>query len=221
MLFFITNLNYRLNTVIHNYKIDIKVLTYDAEFQTSSLLSLQYPQPNHGLVEDHLPSGRSHGSLSLAGNRSLQSMTAGTCNDTRTTATMESEGAYAENNHKYYSLFVLGSMLQGIGGTPPGIAGSTYMDEIFTQKQFGIAISILYIVSFVGYPFAMLLGAKFLTFYVTLGPPPEGVTMKSKEWVGAWWVGMVIPSAIVFLLSFITALYPRQMPAARVNSLFF
>ena len=91
------------------------------------------------------------------------------------------------------------------------------MDEIFTQKQFGIAISVLYVVSFLGYPISMLVGSKFLTYYVTLESPPKGVTMESKEWVGAWWICMVVPSIVVFILSFCIALFPRQMPAAKVR----
>ena len=89
------------------------------------------------------------------------------------------------------------------------------MDEIFTQKQFGIAISLLYVVSFIGYPVSMLTGAVFLQYYVTLDPP-EGVTFQSKEWVGAWWMGMFFPAIAVFILSFFVMLYPRQMPAAKV-----
>ena len=90
------------------------------------------------------------------------------------------------------------------------------MDEIFTQKQFGIAISLLYVVSFIGYPASMLAGAVFLQYYVTLNPP-EGVSLHSKEWVGAWWMGMFFPAIAVFVLSFVVMLYPRQMPAAKVR----
>lgn len=53
------------------------------------------------------------------------------------------------------------------------------MDEIFTQKQFGVAISILYVVSFIGYPVSMLAAAVFLSYYVTLGDPPPGVHIVS------------------------------------------
>ena len=113
-------------------------------------------------------------------------------------------------------MFILGSLLQGIGATPPGIAGSTYMDEIFPQKMFGIAISFLYVVAFLGFPISMMLGAVYLQYYVTLDPPP-GLTVMDKEWVGAWWMGMFYPSIAVLFLSFFVGLYPRQMPAAKVG----
>ena len=94
------------------------------------------------------------------------------------------------------------------------------MDEIFTQKQFGVAISLLYVVSFIGYPISMLAGSVFLQYYVTFDPP-EGVTFESKEWVGAWWMGMFFPAIAVFILSFFVLLYPRQMPAAKVKTEIF
>ena len=48
---------------------------------------------------------------------------------------------YAERNHALFWLFFAGSLVLGIGGSPPGIAGPTYMDEMYTQKEFGVAIS--------------------------------------------------------------------------------
>ena len=92
------------------------------------------------------------------------------------------------------------------------------MDEIFPQKAFGVAISVLYAVAFIGFPLSMIAGSLYLSYYVTLSPP-EGLSSDSKDWIGAWWLGMVIPAAIVFALSWILALFPRQMPAAKVGIL--
>ncbi|XP_063684145.1 solute carrier organic anion transporter family member 4A1-like isoform X2 [Bolinopsis microptera] len=138
----------------------------------------------------------------------------GVCNESRSEYGIDESEGYAIRNHQYYWIFVFGALLQGFGAAPPGIAGSTYMDEIFTQKQFGVAISLLYVVSFIGYPISMLAGSVFLQYYVTFDPP-EGVTFESKEWVGAWWMGMFFPAIAVFVLSFFVLLYPRQMPAAK------
>ena len=104
---------------------------------------------------------------------------------------------------------------QGIGGSTPGIAGPTYMDEMYTQKEFGIAISILYIITFVGFPISVLFAGASLSLYVTLDPP-EGMTQGRPEWVGAWWLGFLVPGIVIFLVSFVVMLFPTQMPAAKV-----
>ena len=106
-------------------------------------------------------------------------------------------------------------LTQGIGGSPPGIAGPTYMDEMYTQKEFGIAISLLYIITFVGFPISVLFAGASLNMYVTLDPP-EGMNPSRPEWVGAWWLGFLVPAVVIFFVSFIVMLFPTQMPAAKV-----
>ena len=89
------------------------------------------------------------------------------------------------------------------------------MDEMYTQKEFGIAISILYIITFVGFPISVLFAGASLNMYVTLDPP-EGMAPNRPEWVGAWWLGFLVPGVVVFIVSFVVMLFPTQMPAAKV-----
>ncbi|KAL5268843.1 hypothetical protein ACHWQZ_G002622 [Mnemiopsis leidyi] len=126
----------------------------------------------------------------------------------------QGQADYAVRNHGLFWLFVAGSLVLGIGGSPPGIAGPTYMDEMYTQKEFGVAISILYIITFVGFPISVLFAGASLNMYVTLDPP-EGMTPGRPEWVGAWWLGFLVPGVVVFVVSFIVMLFPTQMPAAK------
>ena len=111
-------------------------------------------------------------------------------------------------------MLVLGIVLIGLGSVPAKIAGPTYMNEIFTQKKYGIAISVVFLGSFKANPVALILGGIFLQFYVTLNPAP-GLTVDSNEWVGAWWMGLLFPAIFLFILGLIISLYPRQMPAAK------
>ncbi|XP_063684204.1 solute carrier organic anion transporter family member 4A1-like isoform X2 [Bolinopsis microptera] len=126
----------------------------------------------------------------------------------------QTDGSYAVRNHGLFWLFVAGSLVLGIGGSPPGIAGPTYMDEMYTQKEFGIAISLLYIITFVGFPISVLFAGASLDMYVTLDPP-EGMNPSRPEWVGAWWLGFLVPAVVIFFVSFIVMLFPTQMPAAK------
>ena len=90
------------------------------------------------------------------------------------------------------------------------------MDEMYTQKDFGVAISALYILSFIGFPIAVIFGAATLNTYVTLNPP-EGMDPRRPEWVGAWWLGFLVPGVVILGVSFIVMLFPVQMPAAKVR----
>ncbi|KAL5270596.1 hypothetical protein ACHWQZ_G001337 [Mnemiopsis leidyi] len=184
----------------------------------STTLYAEYPQPRNVIVDEIVLQ-----STQPLGNQTLftEKGSYGVCKEMKfkpaangPVSTSDESEDYAVRNHKYYWFFVLGSLLQGAGNAPPRVAGSTYMDEIFTQKQFGVAISVLYVVSFLGYPAIMMLGGIFLQIYVTLDPP-EGITPSSNEWVGAWWMGLFFPAVFVFFFSFIVLLYPRQMPAAK------
>eukprot|EP00116_Pleurobrachia_bachei_P013544 sb/3473806/ len=135
--------------------------------------SSQYPQPQVG-------------NTSASTYQIEQDKQYGICNETITNAEEKREaGEYAGIGATPPGIAGSNtptSPLQGIGATPPGIAGSTYMDEIFPQKMFGIAISFLYVVAFLGFPISMMLGAVYLQYYVTLDPPP-GLTVQDKEWV--------------------------------------
>ena len=90
------------------------------------------------------------------------------------------------------------------------------MDEMYSQKEFGVAISILYIITFIGFPISVIFAAATLNTYVTLNPP-EGMHPGRPEWVGAWWLGFLVPGVIILLVSFIVMLFPVQMPAAKVS----
>ena len=169
---------------------------------TSTTLFVEYPKPkNLTLIDDESPDTIKIRSIC---GEDLDAMEGG----------HRAASGYAARNHKYFQLFILGYLLQGIGSTPPLTAGVTYLDEIYTQKKFAVALAFLTVFSFVGYPFAMVLGSVFLGWYVTLSMPP-GMTQDSKEFVGAWWLGLFIPSVAAFFLSFLVLLYPQQMPAAR------
>ena len=94
----------------------------------------------------------------------------------------------------------------------------TYIDEIMTQRKLGPTLALVQIIQYVGFPLSYVLGAYFLTHYVTLSTPPEGVDPSSSLWVGAWWMGYLIPGVILFIFGLPLILFPAQMPAAKVGS---
>ena len=85
-----------------------------------------------------------------------------------------------------------------------------------TKKKLGPSIAVASIISLLGYTASYLFGAYLLTQYVTLGTPPDGVTLGSSHWVGAWWMGYLAPGLLLAISGIPLILFPTQMPAAKV-----
>jgi len=69
-------------------------------------------------------------------------------------------------------------------------------------------------------PGSYIIGAAFITnYYVTLGSPPDGVVLGSSQWVGAWWLGFLVPGIVLLIFGIPVILFPEQMPAAKVRKL--
>jgi len=122
---------------------------------------------------------------------------------------------YAVQNNKLFWVLFLAGIFQGIG-TSQAICGITYLDEVMTKKKLGPSIAVASIISLLGYTASYLFGAYLLTQYVTLGTPPDGVTLGSSHWVGAWWMGYLAPGLLLAISGIPMILFPTQMPAAKI-----
>jgi hypothetical protein len=92
----------------------------------------------------------------------------------------------------------------------------TYLDEVMTKKRLGPAVALVNLIHLMGFSIAYVLGAYLLTLHVTLGTPPNGLTPESGQWVGAWWMGFLVPGLLLTLTGIPIILFPTQMPAAKV-----
>ena len=92
----------------------------------------------------------------------------------------------------------------------------TYLDEVMTKKKLGPAVAVTNLVTLLGFSVSFMFGAFLLTQYVTLGTPPDGVTPGSSQWVGAWWMGFLVPGILLAITGIPIILFPTQMPAAKV-----
>lgn len=146
-------------------------------------------------------------------NNSAQNSSSDHCGGERSST--ESSQDWATHNRYYYLLFLIGFFVQGFGANAPLTAGLTYLDEIFPQRQFAVALAIVATFSFMGVPFGLGLGSWFLSFRVSLSIP-EGMTPNNPEFLGNWWLGIILPSFVGFFFVLIVLMYPRQMPGARI-----
>uniref|UniRef100_A0A3Q3W9B9 Solute carrier organic anion transporter family member n=1 Tax=Mola mola TaxID=94237 RepID=A0A3Q3W9B9_MOLML len=97
----------------------------------------------------------------------------------------------------------LGNALRGIGETPVTPLGISYIDD------FAKTITLL------GPMFGFLLGSYCAKLYVDIGyVDMESVTITPKDarWVGAWWMGFLVSSALLLISSIPFWFLPRSMP---------
>ena len=114
-------------------------------------------------------------------------------------------------NSGAYALLTAGSILIGLGATPVYTAGTTFCDEIFPPDKVSLYFGISYGIGAIAPAMGFILAGVFLGFYKTLGDPPEGLTVDSAGWVGAWWPGFMIAAAIGYLFGFLLLLFPAQV----------
>ena len=113
-----------------------------------------------------------------------------------------------------YWILIISYTLQGIGITPQGILGVTYIDELYHPTKVAFILAIQGGISLIGYPVSILVGGWLLRRWVTLGPPPPLLTPRSPAWIGAWWLGFLLGLIPLILLTIPLVGFPRQMPAA-------
>ena len=61
-----------------------------------------------------------------------------------------------------------------------------------------------------------LLGAALLSVYVDPGNAPVGLEDTDSQWVGAWWIGVLVCSGAVLLVSIPMLIFPKQLPGMSV-----
>ena len=116
-----------------------------------------------------------------------------------------------ERPSNVYFVFILGSILIGIGSTPLFTIGTSYIDDIIHPKRVPIWLGIFYTVAVIGPALGFGLGGGFLTVYVD---PWKDTTLEESDpgWVGAWWLGYVLCGFICLLISILFFMFPEKYP---------
>ncbi|KAG7497370.1 solute carrier organic anion transporter family member 1C1-like [Solea senegalensis] len=110
----------------------------------------------------------------------------------------------------------LGNALRGIGETPVTPLGISYIDDFAKPENSPFYIACLQTISFLGPMFGFLLGSYCAKLYVDIGyVDMESVTITPKDarWVGAWWMGFMVSSALQLMSSIPFLFLPRSLPA--------
>ncbi|XP_066561707.1 solute carrier organic anion transporter family member 1C1 [Amia ocellicauda] len=111
-----------------------------------------------------------------------------------------SAGCRADTESSMWVYVLFGNVLRGIGETPVTPLGISYIDDFAKAENSAFYIACLHTITLFGPMFGFLLGSLCARLYVDIGYVDlESVTITPKDarWVGAWWLGFFVSSAIM------------------------
>uniref|UniRef100_A0A3B4UI78 Solute carrier organic anion transporter family member n=1 Tax=Seriola dumerili TaxID=41447 RepID=A0A3B4UI78_SERDU len=120
-----------------------------------------------------------------------------------------------ESGSNMWIYVFLGNALRGIGETPVTPLGIAYIDDFAKAENSPFYIACLQTITLLGPMFGFLLGSYCAKLYVDIGyVDMESVTITPKDarWVGAWWMGFLVSSALLLISSIPFWFLPRSLP---------
>ncbi|XP_035522331.1 solute carrier organic anion transporter family member 2B1 [Morone saxatilis] len=114
-----------------------------------------------------------------------------------------------------YPLLLLGQLLLGIGAVPIQPFGISYIDDYASKKNSPLYLGMLLAVTSIGPAVGFITGSIMLRFYVDfdkLSKDQIELNHKDLRWVGAWWLGFLVASCLLFLTALPYLFFPRNMP---------
>ncbi|XP_060927589.1 solute carrier organic anion transporter family member 1C1-like [Limanda limanda] len=117
-------------------------------------------------------------------------------------------------SHMWIYVF-LGNALRGIGETPVTPLGISYIDDFAKAENSPFYIACLQTITLLGPMFGFLLGSYCARLYVDIGyvdMDSVTITPQDARWVGAWWMGFMVSSALLLVSSVPFWFLPRSLP---------
>ncbi|XP_078571497.1 solute carrier organic anion transporter family member 4C1-like [Branchiostoma floridae x Branchiostoma japonicum] len=136
-------------------------------------------------------------------------------NETDGDGVCSGEGGASSWLPNFLYVFILGQLLNGVGGIPLYTFGPQYLEQSVSTKSSGMYLGIFYAVSYLGPAVGFLLGGQLLTLYIDMEKP--GVTApvsgtSDPRWLGAWWLGFLALGVVAWLLVLPLSGYPKELP---------
>ncbi|XP_047001250.1 solute carrier organic anion transporter family member 74D-like [Schistocerca americana] len=110
------------------------------------------------------------------------------------------------------------SLLGGLGNPVYYTLGTTYMDDNIKKSKTPALISFSYFLRMLGPAIGYALASACLRVFIAPALTPT-ITTKDPRWLGAWWVGWIIMAGVLFVMSTLTGMFPKQLPRAAVRRL--
>ncbi|KAK3092949.1 hypothetical protein FSP39_009291 [Pinctada imbricata] len=121
----------------------------------------------------------------------------------------------ASSNDGYYALLIIGQCLLGIGAVPMFTVGLTYIDENSRTRDSAFHIGFSFCSAAVGVAIGYIAGGQTLTLFVDIDKvDTDSIPLKptDPQWVGAWWIGIVVGLFTFVLVALPMLAYPRRLP---------
>ncbi|XP_054481487.1 solute carrier organic anion transporter family member 2B1 isoform X2 [Anoplopoma fimbria] len=134
------------------------------------------------------------------------------------TASSSNQSCSRQESHAQqgvYPLLLLGQLMLGIAAVPIQPFGISFIDDYASRKNSPLYLGILLAVTSIGPAFGFISGSLMLRFYVDfdkLSKDQIKLTHKDLRWVGAWWLGFLVASCLLFLTALPYFFFPRSMP---------
>ncbi|CAL4059519.1 unnamed protein product [Meganyctiphanes norvegica] len=107
-------------------------------------------------------------------------------------------------------MWVVAHTLIGMGTAVTYTVGASYLDDNISKNDAPIYFGVTLAVRILGPLIGFVTAGRLLRIYVN---PSQsyGITPKDPRWIGAWWIGPLIFSVLMFLMSFLLLLFPEKM----------
>ncbi|CAL8363801.1 unnamed protein product [Lota lota] len=154
---------------------------------------------------------------------SINNTTIGLCQSQSSVATLSNHSCVHNESPTQQGVFpvlLLGQLLLGISTVPIQPFGMSYVDDYASRRNSPLYIGILLAVTSLGPAVGFMMGSFTLRFYVDFDKTPtDQIEIDSKDlrWVGAWWLGFLIASCLLFLTSLPYLFFPRSMAKESVT----
>ena len=116
-----------------------------------------------------------------------------------------------EEPSKIYCVFIIGSIVIGVGAAPLYTIGTSYIEEIIHPKNTPICMGIFFTAALIGSALGFLLGGVFLTMHVDLQDDTD-LEQSHPGYVGAWWLCFILFGVISILISILFFMFPEKYP---------
>ncbi|XP_023718722.1 solute carrier organic anion transporter family member 74D [Cryptotermes secundus] len=102
----------------------------------------------------------------------------------------------------------------GMGQTAVYTLGIPYIDDNVASRESPLYFAITIGVRILGPALGFILGSLCTRLYADLTVDPK-ITPTDPRWVGAWWLGLVMVSALLFLASLAMFSFPKRLSTCR------
>ncbi|XP_020278198.1 solute carrier organic anion transporter family member 3A1 isoform X3 [Pseudomyrmex gracilis] len=112
------------------------------------------------------------------------------------------------------AIFFVSLLGVGMGQTAVYTLGIPYIDDNVASRESPLYFAITIGVRILGPALGFILGSLCTMVYADLSRNPQ-ITPTDPRWVGAWWLGLVLISAMLMLVSIGMFAFPTRLPKSR------